>query len=350
LGLIAVAEAGKDDFGGLIKANRFFQQSITQGESSEYLSSVSRVVDLSYLSLARIAYTLGRDIPASYDAALFYYNKIPTSSTLYSQSLYESAWAYFLKGNIRRGMGIFQTLEGPDWKDYYFPDTHLLEAQVFLNLCHTKLAQKAIQRLQQKYLNKKEQLERYIRIYTEENEEDLYKIFIKKKLKRGLDLPRNIYLSVLADERFYEIYNNVSQLKDEFKIISNNEVNLGSDITKSLEETTQSLESTYRLLLNKMITRVLKKRLEELDDLEQQVTEMEIEIETQEADKLQETIDKAYKGKMTKSKAAQDAASQETASALVGDRYLTWPFEGEFWADEIKNYRSYLNSLCKEEE
>ena len=27
-----------------------------------------------------------------------------------------------------------------------------------------------------------------------------------------------------------------------------------------------------------------------------------------------------------------------------------WPFQGEFWADEINNYRSYLTNLCVEEE
>ena len=77
---------------------------------------------------------------------------------------------------------------------------------------------------------------------------------------------------------------------------------------------------------------------------------MQIEIDTQVADKLQAEIDEGYKGKITTDTGAKDAARQRTASALVGDRYLTWPFEGEFWADEIKNYRSYLTNQCKEEE
>jgi tetratricopeptide (TPR) repeat protein len=60
LGLIAVNDS-EGDFGGLIKANRFFQQAITLAEREEYAQELRRVIDLSYLGLARIAYTIGTD-------------------------------------------------------------------------------------------------------------------------------------------------------------------------------------------------------------------------------------------------------------------------------------------------
>ena len=76
---------------------------------------------------------------------------------------------------------------------------------------------------------------------------------------------------------------------------------------------------------------------------------MEIEIDTQEADKIEEEIRSAnQEGQIADDEI--NAKSQETANLLVGEKYLTWPFEGEFWADEINNYRSYLKSQCKEEE
>ena len=78
--------------------------------------------------------------------------------------------------------------------------------------------------------------------------------------------------------------------------------------------------------------------------------EMEIEIDTQEADKLEEEIRTANQDGQISANSAKEAKIQETANLLVGEKYLTWPFEGEFWADEINNYRSYLKSQCKEEE
>jgi hypothetical protein len=33
--------------------------------------------------------------------------------------------------------------------------------------------------------------------------------------------------------------------------------------------------------------------------------------------------------------------------AIAGSDAMQWPFEGEFWKDEIGAYRSFLKSKCK---
>jgi predicted PilT family ATPase len=112
----------------------------------------------------------------------------------------------------------------------------------------------------------------------------------------------------------------------------------------------KELESGQVDVSSIIIKIVLEDRLRELEKLEEQVLEMEIEIETQEADRLEEEIRSANQDGQMLSLAEDDANSQQAANLLVGEKYLTWPFEGEFWADEINNYRSYLKSQCKEEE
>ncbi|MAD61767.1 MAG: hypothetical protein CMH49_09715 [Myxococcales bacterium] len=343
LGLIAVNEAD-NDFGGLIKANQYFQQAITLAEQETYQDELRRVIDLSYLSLARIAYTIATDIPDSYDAAIFYYRKVPSSSTNYIEALYESAWAYFLKGNFRRGMGIFHTLDGPDWESYYLPDTHLLEAQVFLNLCRTQFAQEAIKRLEKKYLDLKPTL----KLYLESYEESIFEAFVKKKLKKGLDLPRRLHLSVLADSRFNESYMNVSRYGSEIKAIEDNRETFGSELTERLLERAKDLVEQGKELLSQMIIQILREREEELDSLDEKVERMRFEIEDQNAQRLEKQIEDSYDGEISSD--AEKAISQNTASLLVGDKYQTWPFEGEFWEDEINSYRSYLTNQCREEE
>ena len=342
LGLIAVNES-VDDFTGLIKANRFFQQAITLAEREEFAEELRRIIHLSYLGLARIAYRIGSDIPSSFDAAIFYYRKVPSDSTNYIEALYESAWAYFLKGNIRRGMGIFHTLDGPDWEHHYLPDTHLLEAQVFLNLCRTKLAELALNRLEQKYLKLKPTLSLYLETY----EDTIYQAFIEKKLKRGLDLPRRLRLAVISDTRFNTSYSDLVRYAREVEEIKKNVNLFGKELTARLLERAESLLEMRRELLGEKILEILRDRQEELDKLDDSVKRMRFEIEDQVASKLEDDIDKTYKGKMAT--AAKKADSQAAANLLVGDKYLQWSFEGEFWADEINSYRSYLTNQCKEE-
>lgn len=343
LGLIAVNEA-EGDFGGLIKANQYFQQAITLAEQEVYQEELRRVIDLSYLSLARIAYTIATDIPDSYDAAIFYYRKVPADSTNYIEALYESAWAYFLKGNFRRGMGIFHTLDGPDWKSYYLPDTHLLEAQVFLNLCRTQFAQEAINRLEKKYLELKPTLKLYLETY----EESIFEAFVQKKLKKGLDLPRRLHLSVLADSRFNESYMNVSRYTSEIQSIEANREIFGGELTERLLERAKDLVEQGKELLSQMIIQVLREREEELDSLDEKVERMRFTIEDQNAQRLEKQIEDSYEGEMAVD--AEEAENQNTTNLLVGDKYQTWPFEGEFWEDEINSYRSYLTNQCREEE
>ena len=350
LGLIGVKEAGPvddPDFGVLIKSNRFFIEAINLAEQPKYKDSLRRVIELSYLGLARIAYTLGTDIPGSYDAALFYYGKVPTDSTNYIQALYESAWAYFLKGNINRGMGIFHTLDGPDWANQYLPYIFLLEAQVFLNLCQTMLAKKAIERLRSKYLNLRGPLELFMETYPEDL--DRYRALVLGETKKGVVLPRRLKLSVIAESDFYESYGGSNRYSKEVSYINEQKSSLGDDFTARLLERAKELKEEKIATLGTMISRILNKRLSELEELDEKVEEMLIEVETQEADKLEEEISKGYKGQITQNKTEEEAQSRETANLLVGTKYITWPFEGEYWADEINNYRSQLTSQCRDE-
>jgi hypothetical protein len=100
-------------------------------------------------------------------------------------------------------------------------------------------------------------------------------------------------------------------------------------------------------LLSEKILEILRDRQEELEKLDDSVKRMRFEIEDQVASKLEQEIEKSYDGKI--SSEAQKASSQAAANLLVGDKYQTWPFEGEFWADEINSYRSYLTNQCREE-
>ncbi len=348
LGLVTVQESsqtGSTDIAALIQANKFFQSAISTAEAKAEDPEMLKLAHLGYLALARIAYTIGSDVPASYDAAIYYYRQIPSDSTNYIHALYESAWAYFLKGNFRRGMGIFHALESPDWENYYLPDTYLLEAQVFLNLCRTEMAREAIARLKTRYLVLKPELEKYLATYGDDPL-TLYRAFVQSELKENIDLPRPLKLSVLSNHLFYELYTDVSKYKNEVASISANASTFGSALTEKLNQTVVAREKEDNEYLGTEIKNILSALKDDLSQLEEKVTEMEIEIDTQASQKLEDEIALHNKGQVSNSAEAKAASAQETTALLIGDRYITWPFEKEFWLDEINNYRSSLSSQC----
>jgi tetratricopeptide (TPR) repeat protein len=337
LGLMVVLEAGEQDTDEraqkLITASPLFQQAVTAAESKDE----DRVAHLSYLALARIAYTVGL-----YDVAIFYYRKVPTDSTNYVNALYEIGWSYFLKGDVRRGMGIFHTLDGPDWENYFLPDSHLLEATVFMNTCHFDFAHDAVKRMEEKYLALKAPLQKYLAEYT--TPETLYRAFVLGQTNKGVELPRLLRMATLADAEFNELYGTVRNRRREVSELSTHKDNLGADLANRLLSSVETQQKDAQMEMGIKISAILQRLDAELTDLEVKLSEIRIEIDEVQADELEKAIKDSYQ---ETSQAAAAAASQRTASVFVGDKYLTWPFEGEYWEDEINAYRSNLTEVCK---
>jgi hypothetical protein len=337
LGLMVVLEAGEQDTDEraqkLITASPLFQQAVTAAESKDE----DRVAHLSYLALARIAYTVGL-----YDVAIFYYRKVPTDSTNYVNALYEIGWSYFLKGDVRRGMGIFHTLDGPDWENYFLPDSHLLEATVFMNTCHFDFAHDAVKRMEEKYLALKAPLQKYLAEYT--TPETLYRAFVLGQTNKGVELPRLLRMATLADAEFSELYGTVRNRRREVSELSTHKDNLGADLANRLLSSVETQQKDAQMEMGIKISAILQRLDAELTDLEVKLSEIRIEIDEVQADELEKAIKDSYQ---ETSQAAAAAAAQRTASVFVGDKYLTWPFEGEYWEDEINAYRSNLTEVCK---
>jgi hypothetical protein len=287
--------------------------------------------------MARIAYSL-----SLYNVAIFYYRKVPYDSTSYVNALHESGWAYFLKNDVRRGLGIFHTLDGPDWETAFLPDMHLLEAAVYMNTCHFKFAHDALKRIDKRFLSLRKPLEKFMTTYP--SGEALYEAFVDKKLKNSIDLPRKLRLAVIASPGFHDGYTTATHYRGEFMLIKEKTRALGADLASRLLKTVESARTSNTAKLGLTINSILQGLAEELDTLDVQKTEIQIEIDETAAEELEKSIQETIKGPSA-AKVAADA--QETASVFVGDQYVTWPFEGEFWADEINSYRSDLKEVCK---
>ncbi|MEZ4475116.1 MAG: hypothetical protein R3F60_30865 [bacterium] len=331
----AEGEEGADWARGLIGATQNFQTAVTAAGRQNNV----RIQHLGYLALARIAYSLG-----SFDAAIFYYRKVPSDSTNYVNALLESGWSYFLKGDVSRGMGIFHTLDGPDWGNYYIPDTYLLEATVFMNRCHFDWARDAIERLRQRYLVLKQPLNKFMTEYA--SPEALYKAFVLNQTRKGAELPDLVRVAIISNGEFYDLYTTVTKYRREVARIKRDRERFGADLAGRLLDTVESRQKEGSIALGIKLNQLLQELDEGLTELEVQMTEIRIEIDEAAAEEIEKSIAKDLQGDEANA-SVDEAAAQEAASVLVGDKYVTWPFEGEYWADEINSYRSDLQEVCK---
>ena len=331
----------------IIGATKYFQVAVEASEDSVDAADL-RVGHLANLALSRLAYSValyetsqtgGRS--GLFDVALYYYRKVPVDSTNYVNALYESGWSYFLKGDTKRGMGIFHTMDGPDWDEEFLPDMYLLEATVFMNLCRFDNARQALRRFEKRYMALQSPIQRYLEAYP--SPEEMYDAFVLQKTKAGATLPRMVRLAVLSDNEFYDQYTTVTQYRREVAAIKNRSTPLGSDLSGRLLDVVENRKREDTVGLGLKITEILENLNNELEGLSANMDEIEADILSSDIERIEEEIQAAYKNNLD---VVAQASAEQRASAIIGSTYMTWPFEGEYWSDEVNSYRSELKEQC----
>ncbi|MBH24894.1 MAG: hypothetical protein CMH57_10655 [Myxococcales bacterium] len=312
-----------------------FQKAIISAETID--DTDPEIRELGYLALARVAYEA-----TNYDGALFYYNKIRELSPRRSTALFEASWTYFLKNDYKRAMGTFHSLHSPYFEQWYYPDIYVLEATVYLNLCKFGNAKEALAAFNEKYLDKQPILQKYLQ--SPRSPEEYYNtiVTIYEKLGTGEDegLPMVFVQAVLNDADFYNSYGVINNLAREEKALQANLTGLG-DFGQTV--LTQVQEARTNQLLEAGI-----KVQQILTGLDQELTEWSIK-----RDEIDFEIDSARveeaKRQLVNPDYVPPEAREGTTLFVVADDWQFWPFEGEYWIDEVANYRSFLRTECIEQ-
>ena len=91
------------------------------------------------------------------------------------------------------------------------------------------------------------------------------------------------------------------------------------------------------------IQQIMRRTQDELREYATKITEIEIELDQLELMDIDAEM-AALSGEEVVQKTESD--SSETGLAIVGADSLRWPFESEYWSDEIKAYRAFIGERC----
>jgi tetratricopeptide (TPR) repeat protein len=311
-----------------------FQQAVMTAEKNK---SGDDIIELSYLALARVGFEHN-----NFDAAIYYYRKIPKTSSRLPIAFFESAWTFFMKGDFSRALGTFNALHSPYFSHYFYPELWILEATVYLNICHYDQAKKALQMFDTDVAAIGEPLKRFITI--NKTPEDFYQSFIDSangKTTQGV--PKQLSLPVLANISFYNVYRTIRQIESEEKEIGKNVIKLGP-FGESLVEKLKLLKKDKITYAGLQVQKILRQLDADISELLVKVTEIEVDISAVEIEKRTEEIRELVGEAGEK---VSEEKVKEGNIAIVGGDTQEWPFESDFWLDEIGSYRSFLKDECK---
>ena len=157
-------------------------------------------------------------------------------------------------------------------------------------------------------------------------------------------MPRKLLSPVLQNVEFYNLYKTIRQIESEEVKIKARLAVLDEFGQETLHKLGQ-LKSERIAEAGVVVQRTLRQVQKDIATYQDRLTELRIdltEIQMADYDKQIQTIEKTGN---------EQADLVETGStiAIAGSDSMVWPFEGEFWKDEIGAYRSFLRSQCRED-
>jgi len=302
--------------------------------------------ELAYLSLARVYYTaanrVGDDGVREVDGVLLgnaveAWNKLEPESEYWLDALFEASWAFFIADEYSRALGNVHTLFSPYFRESFYPEAMVLKAVVFFTNCQMKNATATVQLFHEKYDPVKTKLDELLQKYQDNAQ---FFEFLKKVREGQANLPpevRGIVGSALSDRAVLANLEYVALLEQEEKNLNKavaqfKNSSLGARILQDI-----LVAKSFAVDQAGEIAKARYNRLvDEMQDLSNQIDTVEIEVLNHERGQLGQELQE----QMT---AASESSGGEV---FVSSEHNVWPFNGEYWRDELGYYRQQVTYKC----
>jgi len=288
------------------------------------------------LNLARVHYEVKR-----YRDSIEYYAQIPRNSDNWLEALFEAAWAFFMMQKHNNTLGTIHTLHSPFFENRFFPESYILQAITFLRLCRYPAVKDSLAKFKTRYKGVFDDLARMI----EKNKADSKGFFklVYDYRTGSLNEYRRAWAILDALSRT-DVYKEAGQTirfaDNELARLSRyssvwGRTGLQDDISGFLRNKKQAaVKDAGRRLFDKATGYYAY--LKELSDQTIGInTEMVLgRVDTLRAQLKVGTADKKanFIGGLQELNVSQDLEY--------------WPFEGEYWEDELGGYVYNLDSKC----
>lgn len=293
------------------------------------------------LAIARSYYQL-----KDWDKAIESYSEIPRDHVLWHEALYEQSWAMLRGARFRSVLSNFQSLHSPFYEDDYNPESLILRAIVYLYICKYDEMEKVLGLYEKTYVPARSQ----ISVYLNNNSKPLsYYSEVEKWQKQkalpadertGLRLPDRAlnYISQSGNAR--RSLNYLKRLENEKKAIeanaSLNSTALGRYATKVLNNRIRNT----KINIGEFAKVQLANMRNELKDYAEQVSFVRYEM----ISAKKEVVKKRIQGTDLPESRIDDNRSRQF---YVQNGYQYYPFNGEYWLDEVGNYQFLGKSSCE---
>ena len=332
-----------------VPALRSFKRMEEALDEDPGIEDAGRLRDLAYLSIARTYYSAwirldkdGRSLTSpKLTAGVKYWDRVGPWSEHWLDALFEKSWAYFWAGDYSRALGAIHTVQAPYFPDAFYPEAEVLKGIIAFTACQYEDAITIVDGIHTKYYPIRRELEATLdRFRGAANDPQLFTFLNEVRGgKAGLSpMMRPVIEGALSDRR---LLRNIAYVRDideerarfEQAPAAFRGSPIGGDIAEALSLARERAVRDAGALTRRRIRR----RLEELKGNLTDAIKLHLDILNAQRDLLDAPITNAQRMK-------REALTYGVVQP--DSKHVVWPFDGEYWRDELGSYRAVVVSKC----
>lgn len=322
------------------KAYKYFEKNFQNANSPE-----KKV--LANISIARTLYQA-----KMWPEAVDFYKDVPKNHELYKNALFEQAWAQFRDLRFRAALSTIENLQTPFYDTYFDPESLLLRIIILLYVCHVDDLESSVAAYEKNFrpiskllsdweTDKKTQAAN-LKLISEANTNLKY---LQAGLQKKYDskIPFFIMRTALSSPHLKTHLHNLKTLQTEKNKFRKTTLAKNKSFSKFAERIFSNRIKTVQKKMSEGFVKYIEQTKRQMDDYNQQFDLVKYEALNVRKNyfKLTASMTEEQKAKLTSVADKRDFYTEN------GYRY--WPFEGEYWIDEIGNYQFIGQNRCLNE-
>ena len=311
---------------------RAFRSFAKLADSRSRVSVNDSIRATALMGMARISYQL-----QDWDRAIELYRRIPKDTEQWFDSLFEITWAQLRAAKLRFALGNFHSLHSPYYEANYQPESLILRAILYLYICQYDEMGKTLSFFEKVYFPARQKLRRYMN--TNPSPKNIYKDFdqvyqknASYQNKEDMKVPYIVAKSILKEGDVKGGMSYITQVRTELeKVQSMSGSWQGSKLGRYAKRLLSKRIQNAQLTVGQNITVHMRRIRKELAQMISQHGLARYEMLNAKKDTLKTKI-------ASKKNKQESIQSQRSRSFYVQGGYEYWPFQGEYWLDELGNY------------
>ena len=318
-----------------VRAFRDVYQADANPRDARDLQEVNDLKDLSLINIARIYYGLQR-----YDNASNYYSLVDRNSTYWPEAVYEHAWTRFVQNDLNDTLGLLLTVHSPYYSsDEFIPESTYLRALSFFQLCEFSEAERILLDFEATYDPMRTEIKDFLAQYNSpegrrlaDQAYDAY--FVQDHADSTLSSA--MFQRILRNRDLASLVRHLDMMDEEIALIDEQKSAWRDTIGAHLKAQIERDRERYKRKAGTVLLKELSKQYQILTDLRQQSQIVRFEITDA------QRVDYEYRMQNPDVESTQDKSVDFSTSRTI----VYWPFNGEFWADELGYYRYTEHGSC----